>query len=281
MQLFKIMSKDPVRVAPETSLDEALRIMDAGFVRHLPVVGEGDRLVGLVSDRDLLEVTGWMPQEAREALAGADDPPLPERVEQVMKLHVVSASPEDTVVSAAVELVGRRIGSLPVVSEGVLVGIVTETDVVEAFVRQVESGAAVYGENPSVSRNMTQHPTTCEVDTSLSQVAQILRADQVRHLPVLRDGRLVGMVSDRDLRRAAGAGRDGSTPVEEVMSRDLRTLDFEDSLADAAALFDRYRIGAAPVLADGETVGILTVTDVLDHCLEALRETEGTEAEAG
>jgi acetoin utilization protein AcuB len=92
---------------------------------------------------------------------------------------------------------------------------------------------------------------------------------------VLRDGRLVGIVSQRDLLAASltrvldfeGTQRRTflrSVKVEEVMTKDVRTVTPETSLGEVARLFDRHKLGCAPVLdASGELVGLVTETDLL------------------
>jgi acetoin utilization protein AcuB len=274
MELGSIMTATPRCVRPETDIDAALEIMDSAYVRHLPVVSEAGRLVGMVSDRDILEATGWLPGRNERTVDGGRRL-RPASVEAIMKREVVSASPEDTVVTAAVELTGRKIGSLPILKGGILVGIVCESDVIAAYVRRADSGAMLAGENPLVTGLMTQHPVTAAPQTTLAEARRMMRVDDFRHLPVVEHGRLVGMLSDRDLRRAYGAGRAKDTAVEEVMTRSVIHLATEARVRDAAQIFLHNRISAVPILdsrgREAALVGILTVADVLDHCLSALR----------
>ena len=278
MQLATIMTADPRVVHPETTLDDALEAMDSAYVRHLPVVGEAGRLVGLISDRDVLEATGWLPSERRAEEDGVRRRPT--TVDQVMCAEVVTASPEDTVVTAAVDLVGRKIGCLPILREGILVGIVSESDLVGAFHRRVASLPEKDDSNPAIEHVMSWHPTTISWDATLAEARRMMRVDDIRHLPVVDDGRLVGMLSDRDLRRAYGAGRSKDTPVDDVMTRELVSLTTMARARDAAAVFLHHRISAVPVLdesAGGKLlVGICTVTDLLDHSLGTLRAEERT-----
>ena len=273
MHLATIMTAAPRTVAPETPLDEALKVMDATYVRHLPVVGESGRLVGLVSDRDLLEATGWLPGTARIDESGVRH--RASRVGEIMKTQVVTASPEDTVVTAAVDLVGRHIGCLPILRQGILIGIVSESDVVGAYLRHVEALREHDESNPSIEHVMTWHPTTIACDATIAEARRIMRVDDIRHLPVVEAGQLVGMLSDRDLRRAYGMGRSKDASVEDVMSRDVVTLSTLARAKDAAAAFLRNRISALPVIDESGAqrllVGIVTVTDMLDHCLGTLR----------
>ena len=271
MRLSNLMTADPRCVPPEASLHEALSIMDAAYIRHLPVVSQAGRLVGLVSDRDLLKATGWLPVP-REV--GAPQRRL-ETVEQVMTHPVVTAGPDDGIVTAVVDLAGRRIGCLPIVKDGILVGIVSEMDVLSAFARRA-AGVRPGGEvNPGIEHLMTWHPTTIAPDTALAEARRLMRMNDIRHLPVVRDHALEGMLSDRDLRRGYGAGRSKDTEVEEVMTRSIVTLTTEAAARDAAATLVRQRISAVPIVTPAPAptlVGIVTVSDLLEHCLTVLRE---------
>ncbi len=127
MLIEDIMKTKVVTVAPSDAIAEALRRTRAGRFRHLPVV-EGERLVGVVSDRDLRAAVPALVEE------GTEDVLERTPVELVMHPHVIVAHPLDPVEDAARLLYEHKIGCLPVVSGDRLVGIVTETDVLRSFV---------------------------------------------------------------------------------------------------------------------------------------------------
>jgi CBS domain-containing membrane protein len=274
MHLASIMTRDPHCVRPESSLDDALTVMDGAYVRHLPVVSEAGRLVGLVSDRDLLQATGWLPSEHEPDVAPEGSRRRrPASVEGIMAREVVTASPGDTIVAGAMQLVGRKIGCLPIVADDILVGIVSEMDVISAFMHQ---GAGLPGgrSNPRVEHFMTWHPTTTSTETTLAEARRLMRLNDIRHLPVLQGDTLAGMLSDRDLRRAHGSGRSKDTEVGEVMTGTVVTLTTEACARDAASALVRQRISAVPILAGAvpTLVGIVTVSNLLELCLSALGE---------
>jgi CBS domain-containing protein len=270
MDVRDIMTSDPVSVPGSTRLDAALQRMADEDVRHLPVV-EGDRLVGVVSDRDLLAVIGWLPDPER-ARARA---PSPVCVADVMHREPVTVGPGDTVVTAAVEFVLDRIGCLPVLDGGRLTGIVTEMDMLVAYWRACRSGLLQGDVDPPVSRLMSPKARTIGSQTTLEEALQFERSIHVRHLPVVDGGRVVGMISDRDLRAAEGDDMPDNTPVEQIMSRAVVTVGPDEPLSRAAHLMGTNKFSALPVVAAGELVGIVTLTNVLDHCIDNLREPEG------
>ncbi len=132
------MTKDPLTVGPTTSVEAAWRLMQERRIRHLPVVVEG-RLVGIVTDRDLRRVlpspaTSLEIHELRYLL---DKLTLAE----VMTKDVITTTRFTPVTDAARTLLRNRIGALPVVQGGMLVGILTQADVLEAFTATAEAGA--------------------------------------------------------------------------------------------------------------------------------------------
>lgn len=120
------MSRDLITLGPEASAAEAWTLCRRRAIRHIPVVGEGGQLLGLVSDRDLRDVSPAM----GGASSGMDREDALGRVtlEGVMVRDLETAHPLDTIDHAARTIYDRRIGCLPVVDGEELVGIVTSTD---------------------------------------------------------------------------------------------------------------------------------------------------------
>jgi acetoin utilization protein AcuB len=122
---------------------------------------------------------------------------------------------------------------------------------------------------------MTSAPVTVDPNSQLLDAALALRSNSIRHLPVVEDGKLVGLLSDRDIQRSAPSRlipitEEGYNAVFEcntvtrVMTRDPVVISPDAVLADAIVLMQQSRCGSLPVVQNGELVGILTRGDLLD-----------------
>jgi len=137
MLVADVMQPRVVTITPRTTLPEALRLAQERGIRHLPVVEHG-RVVGIVSDRDLKRA---LPSSAT-SLAANELTYLLDKlpVEDIMTRGVIKVSPTVPVEEAARRMVDEKISALPVIDDGVLVGIITETDVMNLLVRALGAG---------------------------------------------------------------------------------------------------------------------------------------------
>jgi len=120
------MTRNPITVRPHSDPLAAIALLKSARVRRLPVVDEEGRVVGMVTQTDL-----------ERFLSKAPSPGVVKRqhhVEQVMVARVVTVSPDHPMEEAARLMVEHKIGSLPVIEEDRLVGIITETDIFKQFV---------------------------------------------------------------------------------------------------------------------------------------------------
>lgn len=133
LNLDAIMSTDVVTLRSSDSLADARAAMRRHRIRHLPVVGDDGRLVGLLTQTDLLAATDSFLHDDKTRLHAADIP-----VSDVMVTRVVTVDPAASLRRAALFLEQHRIGCLPVVSDGHLLGIVTDTDFVGVAINLLE-----------------------------------------------------------------------------------------------------------------------------------------------
>lgn len=117
-----------------------------------------------------------------------------------------------------------------------------------------------------ISRLMTYGATTVSSHDTLRTVATLMERGGFRRVPVVDDDKLIGIISDRDVR--AQAGYLDSTKVTAAMTPDPKTVTPRMSVEDAARLMIEHKIGGLPVVEDGKLVGILTTTDVLKAFLK-------------
>lgn len=107
--------------------------------------------------------------------------------------EVATVHPSATLATVAQRLRLERIGALVVVEEGKVVGIISERDVVHAFAAHRADTSEI-----KVAEVMTRNVVTCRREDSLTRVLGVMTRQRVRHLPVLEEGRLVGLISIGD-----------------------------------------------------------------------------------
>jgi len=118
-------------------------------------------------------------------------------------------------------------------------------------------------------RDIMRSPAVAiSADTTLQDAYRLMQEKGIRHLPVVEGEKLVGVITDRDLRLATSALAPIPFPtgsrVAAVMSRSPLTTDASDPLEEAARTMRERKIGCLPVLDDGRLIGIITGLDLLD-----------------
>ncbi len=121
MLVARRMSRDPISISPEASIQEAIELMKTHSIRHLPVVDGQERLVGWVSDTELRGV--FIASMIEELTVG-----------DVMIADPITVSSSDVLEQAALLISKHKIGGMPALEDGKLVGIITVVDILEAFV---------------------------------------------------------------------------------------------------------------------------------------------------
>jgi acetoin utilization protein AcuB len=135
---------------------------------------------------------------------------------------------------------------------------------------------------------MSAHVHTVTPEDYLVDAFELMRVHRIRHLPVVDRGRLVGIISDRDVRHALpmrAERRDATdqdlyarvllkTRIERVMTRNPITIEPDATIREAAEIICREKIGALPVLAGGELKGIISAEDLLWAFVENTKDIE-------
>jgi acetoin utilization protein AcuB len=136
VQVESLMTKNIVTLSGNQTLRDAIAAVQKYRIRHLPVVN-GTHIVGIVTDRDIKRATpsllSGVDQEEYERVLSET------KVFQVMTREPITVEPSTPLATAIKLLVEKKFGALPVVENGKLVGIVTDTDVLRGFLAMLES----------------------------------------------------------------------------------------------------------------------------------------------
>lgn len=120
------MTSPVLTITPDLRFHDALHTMQTKNLHHLPVVDHAGALIGVVAERDLL-------MAAVQFTTQGDV-----EIDDLMHRNVITATPETPIHDAAAQMLARRIGCLPVVDGDTVVGIITETDMLQALVDMLE-----------------------------------------------------------------------------------------------------------------------------------------------
>ncbi len=297
-----VMAQPPVSVTEDTPVDVVVRRLLAEEFNAMPVVDADGRPVGIITQGDLVRRAqmplrlGLLDDLGR---AGVDD--FMSRA-SAMRAHEVMTGPATTVsadcrLSAAIEQMQRhQLKRLPVVDDdGRLAGMITRLDIFRAAVAHPGNGAQPAGTCyvewdgiPVVRDVMRRETGTVAPGTSMDEVLRTLSARRVQRIAVVdEDGRLLGLVTDRDILAALGPASGGllrsalellrlsgsrartptvtlRTTAEEIMKTDLVTIAEDATLDEAMLLMVQHGLKRLPVLdADGRYRGLISRADIL------------------
>lgn len=129
---------------------------------------------------------------------------------------------------------------------------------------------------PSVAEFMTAHPHTVRRNQNVETARRLMQQYRIRHLPVIEGGRVVGIVSQRDVQLfGTSDGQDPRhVPVGEVMTREIASVPPWTPLGAVAQQMETSRTGSVLVESEGELIGIFTTTDAL-RALRRMTEISG------
>jgi acetoin utilization protein AcuB len=197
------MSRSPVTIHIDTPITEALKVMRNNNVRRLPVLDDEGRLVGIVSEKDLLyaspsPATSLSIYEMHYMLSQL-------KVTELMTVDVITVSPETPLEEAARIMADNKIGGLPVIQDDRLVGIITETDIFKVFLEML--GARDKGLR-----------LTVEIPERKGEMARITTA--------------IAQLGGNILALGSFLGDDPSTALVTVKVEDVPTPDLEAAMHD-------------------------------------------------
>jgi CBS domain-containing protein len=252
-----VMTASVIAIDPATAVHDARRLMEQHHLSAMPVVDADGRPVGIVSATDLLSNF---------------DPGLP--VSRVMTEQVHSIGRDEEIGAAARLMHTHAIHRLVVTGEGREVGIVSALDLLP-FIASRPSSVPV----PSIGSVMTRGPQVVERDDSLLRARTLMVQHGVRHLAVQHEGANVGIITDRDIKRALDPDL-GLPSKEELFVRDVFVPDAcevgpDEPLDWALDRMVALHIGSVLITQRGVLLGILTSTDACRLLAQHLRREAG------
>jgi len=264
MRVRELMVTAPVlTIRADDDLALASQMMLWAGVRHLPVVDDG-RLAGVITERDILRY------EARVGgREGARD-----SVRAAMSAPAEVVDIDGDLAEAAARMLDQGFGCLPVVSGGRLMGMLTTRDILGYEARRRFPPSV--GAWPARARDvMTPAPLVAREDDDLLDAVARMVKHGLRHLPVVDgEARVLGMLSDRDVRTAIGDPRQRiDTPdrriralkVAHAMSAPALVARHDEPVPAIARHFLDWRVGALPVVDEHERlIGIISYLDLID-----------------
>jgi len=258
-----------VTMAPTTRVYDAVQIMSKQGFRRIPISDPGTkRLLGIIAATDIANYFGGGDkfQIIQRKYEGNFYKAINEPVKAVMTHNAVSVLVTADLKEAIGIMIEHNVGGLPVVdNEGKIWAIVTERDVIDLFMGKI-SGVRV--EEEMSTRTLTINPST-----TIFEAAKTMTTQGFRRLPIVSDRKLAGIMTVMDIVRYFGSKKvfehlqAGAitqvlqTPVMEIATRKVVTVEPTVDVGIAAKLMRENNIGALPVVSDGKLVGIITERD--------------------
>jgi predicted transcriptional regulator len=244
LQAADVMSSDVVSVRPNQTLHEAALIMEKKRISCVAVCTD-NQIVGILSQRDI--VASARSHGSSEGV----------RVCDKMSHSVETISPETPVLYASLIMEEKGFRRLPVVSKQGIVGIVTQTDLVQAF----ESMSALR----NVTEIMTTDIATIAPDQNVAQVVDIMVQKGISSVLVTHNDKAVGIITEKDILHTVIAQRKDPEQIEavDIMSFPLITISVSHSVLSASRLMYDNHLHRLVVADDQGAKGIITRTDIL------------------
>jgi len=241
----EIMSQNVVTTTPETSLDDAAKIMGEKHIGSLIVV-KYETPVGIITERDLLSKVLAFGQFL-----------IDQRVEEIMSYPLSGISPVTKTKEAAKEMIKRK-GRLAVFNSRALIGIITASDLIKVLPTVPETDV-------KVDNFMTKDVVALNEETSVITTARIMGSRRIGSVIVTREGEPFGIFTERDLlTQFLAKSRALFSNVGPDCSSPLITIPTGTSVHRAAATMALKHVRRLPITRDGKLIGIITARDLVE-----------------
>lgn len=269
--IMAVAKKDVVTVPPTTTIMGAARTMVGYGYRRVPVADAGTkRLKGICTVIDIIDFLGG--GEKRRIIDRVYDGNMIVAINgpitEIMESDVATVRDDASLEDAVRIMIDRSVGGVPVIDpEGIIVGIITERDIVHLMGDSV-SGRHV---NDIMSRRVTTAPPNMTIETA----AKTMISSGFRRLPVVTDSYVCGIITATDIMRYLGNGEAFkklvtgnvneafSAPISGIMKSDIVTVSPEQDLSETARIMSQNKVGSLPVISGQQLVGIVTERDIL------------------
>lgn len=274
--LRSALIKKAITITPKTGILDAIEVIQKYRIGRLVVIDKNFKPIAIITEKDILR-----------SLYPLDSKPLGSlRVEDLMSKNLITAKKNDSIYHCAKLMKQNNISSIVILRDDKsMEGIVTKTDLVFNFLIQQT-------EPTKISTIMTSKVITVSAADSLFLVESILINNKISRVPVLRNQKLVGIITHRDFIPARIPNRLGTFTdanelrdvwysaipsqfnvnqlnytltfrAEDIMSKNPVTIESTDDVSLAALIMYRYGISGIPVFRSGRLVGIVTKSDIV------------------
>jgi CBS domain-containing protein len=184
-----IMTHKVVTVRATAKIDDAIDKMKKSNLGGLPIVDENDSVKGIITERD---ITGLF----ADRISGV-------HVNQLMSQNVVTALPRTTVFECEKTMATQGFRRLPIVSDDKVLGIITTMDIIRFFgsgevFKHLRSDTIIQVLNTLALEIATKSVSTIEPEADVGQAAKIMHEKDIGAVPVVKSGKLVGIITERD-----------------------------------------------------------------------------------
>lgn len=268
------MTSPVITGTPEMALSEARQIFNERHIRALPIL-QGDKVVGLINRLVLIGLDlSILGNEVWNLGINVAD----ETAADVMKTNVITITPDATILHATRTMLENKINALPVLENGKLIGILTSSDLLRFIIKMYQP----LDKKVTVADYMTDEVVTVTRQTTLLEAHTLMGAKHIRSLPVIENGKIIGLVTRTDLmssdpsRPAMQNSSETSTkvlaqPVEKVMVSNVITIAPTAELTEAAKIMLEKKIHCLPVVDEKQQMlGIITESDLFLMLLQKL-----------
>jgi CBS domain-containing protein len=273
--LWWLFTRQTIKVTPRQSVLTASMIMQRRNFRHLPVVDEKGRIMGMISAQDIIDSLNFVLSKpdlmTKEVIESLEIP-----VERIMVYNSICVEPGDGLSEITKKMTFHNLGGMPVVDEqGVVRGIITLRDLVGLM------GTSSDEVGVHVSEIMNPNVITIGQNEYLSTAVRLMSEHRVRRLPVVPGGKGAdagvpkGILSNKDAlgrlakvasmslanpKGEAAAPTRFDTPISDFMTRDVITVSQDDDIRVAASKMMIFGIGGL-VVDDSPTGRVALVTE--------------------